>query len=102
MSVKQLCNNYQENLNLMQRALRVSASFDIVSRKIQIGSKSACLFFMDGFAKDEILEKIMEFVMKLKPEDLPPQLIAFEQTALSANQRMSVSCAAAAMASWKH
>lgn len=31
MSVKQLCNNYQENLNLMQRALRVSASFDIVS-----------------------------------------------------------------------
>ena len=36
MSVKQLCNNYQENLNLMQRALRVSASFDIVSRKIQI------------------------------------------------------------------
>ena len=44
MSVKQLCNNYQENLNLMQRALRVSASFDIVSRKIQIGSKSACLF----------------------------------------------------------
>ena len=61
MSVKQLCNNYQENLNLMQRALRVSASFDIVSRKIQIGSKSACLFFIDGFAKDEILEKIKTY-----------------------------------------
>lgn len=79
MSVKQLCNNYVENMNLMQRALRVSYSFDIVSRKIQIGNRKACLYFIDGFAKDEILEKIMEFIMKLNPEDIPLQLSSFEQ-----------------------
>lgn len=79
MSVKQLCNNYVENMNLMQRALRVSYSFDIVSRKIQIGNRKACLYFIDGFAKDEILEKIMEFIMKLNPEDIPSQLSSFEQ-----------------------
>lgn len=79
MSVKQLCNNYQENLNLMNRALRVSASFDLVARKISIGHQRACLFFIDGFAKDEILEKMMEFIMKLKPTDIPSQLTDFEQ-----------------------
>ena len=28
------------------------------------------LYFIDGFAKDDILEKLMEYLMSLKPEDL--------------------------------
>ena len=30
------------------------------------------LYFIDGFIKDEIMEKIMEFLMKLKSEEINP------------------------------
>lgn len=55
----------------LRQVLRFDQSFDIVERKITIGNKKAALYFVDGFAKDDILEKIMEFFYKnVKPEDL--------------------------------
>ena len=33
-----------------------------------MGDRDACLYFVDGFVKDEVLEKLMEFFQSLKPE----------------------------------
>ena len=69
-----------EKLNTrLKEQMQTDLNFDIVVKPLLVQGIHMSLYFVDGFAKDEILEKIMEFVMKLKPEDLPPQLIAFEQ-----------------------
>ncbi len=50
--------------------LAVDLNFDIVRRDITIAEREAALFFVDGFTKDEVYEKMMEFFFKQKPKDL--------------------------------
>ena len=45
-------------------------NFDILKRDIVFGGRKALLYMVDGFIKDELLEKIMEFFSKLKPKNL--------------------------------
>ena len=37
---------------------------------MSVGDRKATMYFVDGFIKDEIMEKIMEFTMKLTADDL--------------------------------
>lgn len=63
-------NTFNKNVALLDDYLRVSENFDIVAREINIASRPAKLYFVDGFAKDEILEKVMEFMIKLTDEQV--------------------------------
>ncbi len=47
-----------------------SQSFDVIKREIIIGGRKADLYFIDGFIKDEVFEKIMEFLFKIKPDEI--------------------------------
>lgn len=38
---------------------------------IRIGGRDACLFFVDGFCKDELMQKLLQYFIGLKPEDIP-------------------------------
>ena len=61
---------YTKTVESLSRYLRVDLSYDVLARPFKIGSRNATLFFVEGFAKDEILEKLLEYVMSLKDEDL--------------------------------
>lgn len=62
--------NYAETVAALKSFLRTDQSYDVIARSFKIGTKSATLFFVDGFAKDEILEKLLEYIMSLKDKDL--------------------------------
>ena len=62
-----LSSIYDENRAVLDDRLRLSESFDLIGREIRIADKKAVLYFIDGFAKDDILEKLMEYLMSLKP-----------------------------------
>lgn len=64
-----LTTNYSENLNIMERCLNIKDSFDLVERKITIKNRKAVMYFSDGLTKDEIAEKLMEFIYKNASED---------------------------------
>ena len=49
----------QENIELLNDYLHTDDSFDLICRKIKIGDKDACLYFIDGFTNDELLQKLM-------------------------------------------
>lgn len=51
-------------------ALKPEESFDIIKRELKIGGRSAVLYFIDGFIKDEMYEKILEFLYKQTAEDI--------------------------------
>ena len=58
----------REKLN---NSLHFDKSFDLVERQIKIANKKAALYFVDGFIKDDIMEKIIEFFYKnVKEEDV--------------------------------
>ena len=54
----------------VESLLRVKESFDVIARKILVGGRDAVLFFIDGFVKDEVMEKILQYIMSLKAEEV--------------------------------
>lgn len=68
---KEITTDLKENLSVMKDILSPDVSYDIVYRVIRIGGRDACLFFVDGFCKDEMMQKILQYLITLKPEDIP-------------------------------
>lgn len=64
-----LTNEYTKNLEIIKTALRSDKSFDLVERDIVICGRNAALFFVDGFLKDDITEKIIEYFYKNLSEE---------------------------------
>lgn len=60
---------YQETVNKLKDKLRVDASFDMMFRELTVGHRSASMFFVDGLTKDEVLEKMLEFMASVPERD---------------------------------
>lgn len=65
-----LSGAYEKDIILMQEVLRADKSFDILVKNIKLADKKATMFCIDGFVKEEILEKIMEFFVKIPTKDM--------------------------------
>lgn len=61
----------KENMAYLNDRLAVEASFDLVYRVIRIGGRDACIYFIDGFCKDELMQKMLQYFMGLKEEEMP-------------------------------
>ncbi len=64
------CDNYSENLHKINTLLRTGENFDIIVKHILVGTRKATLFCIDGFVKDEMLEKMLEYLTKLTGKEL--------------------------------
>ena len=62
--------NYDEWIAEIDNELKLDKSFDIIKRPLKIGGRHAALYFIDGFIKDEVYEKILEFLYKQTPEEI--------------------------------
>ncbi len=56
--------NYEELIQSLDRELRVADNFDIIKRDLLVQNKKLSFYCVDGFVKDEVLEKMMEFMLK--------------------------------------
>lgn len=63
-------DKYQSNLDEMNKRLKADINFDVVVKRISLGGKKATLYAIDGFLKDEMLEKMLEFMAKLTEKDM--------------------------------
>ncbi len=68
-----------ENLDRLKQTLQADKNFDIVYRTVDIGGRKACVFFVDGFTKDEVLLKVLQSWWSIKPEDMPPDAHGFSK-----------------------
>ena len=62
--------SYRENAEAMRRVLRLSSNFDLKERTFRIAGRPASLYFVDVFTKDDIMERLLERLMQLTPEEL--------------------------------
>lgn len=58
--------NYNENIQLMRKLLRVEDSFDVLHKQLKIGDGELSIFFIDGFTKDTVMQKLMMHFISLK------------------------------------
>lgn len=61
---------YERDCRAFATFLRADKSFDILVKKIKVADKRATLFGIDGFIKEETLEKMLEFFTKIPVEDM--------------------------------
>lgn len=61
-------------MQYLDRLLDVENNFDVIHRVIDIGGKEACMYLVDGFCKDELLQKLLQYLMDRKPEDMPEEM----------------------------
>lgn len=62
-----------ENMKYFHEKLGVKRNFDIIYRMTMVADRQACFYFVDGFVKDDIMERLMEFFYAIAPEDLPEE-----------------------------
>lgn len=63
--------DFNKNKQMIDDLFQIQKSFDLIYRVITIGGRMSCFYFIDGFCKDEVMEKIMEFLYKITPDQMP-------------------------------
>ena len=56
MDKNKMSSSLSENMNYLNQNLSVDTNFDVVYRVIKVGGKEACIYFIDGFCKDELMQ----------------------------------------------
>ena len=90
--MENLSNNYEENVRRFNQVLGVGRSCDLVSRDYVIGGRRARIWVIDGYGKDETLERMGAFWLALteaevsgltKMQDFADRFITFSETDVS-------------------
>lgn len=61
----------QDNMRYLSERLKPDTNFDVVYRVIEVGGRQACIYFVDGFCKDAIMQKLLQYFIDIKPEEMP-------------------------------
>ena len=64
--MRRLSQIYDENVAQLDRLLRVDENFDVLKKIMKIGNDELTLYYIDGFIKDGIMEKLMIYFLSLK------------------------------------
>lgn len=62
--------NVKENIKRLETSLKVERNFDILQREVIIAGRKAGFFFIDGFVREDMAEKLMQFFYSLKESDI--------------------------------
>ena len=68
-----LCENYQENIKLLDGIFRVGESFDLIKKEMQLKGGRIALYYIDGFVKDAVMSKLMTPFLTLTSIVPPPE-----------------------------
>ncbi len=82
MEKNKMSTSLSENMDYLNHYLSVDTNFDIVYRVIQIGGRQACMYFIDGFCKDELMQKMLQYFMDMKEEEMPANAHEMSKTSL--------------------
>ena len=64
--MKRLSNFYRENVAMLDKILRIDENFDILKKVMRIGDDELTMYYIDGFVKDSVMEKLMIYYLMLK------------------------------------
>lgn len=62
---KRLCSDYYENIKIMDGILHPDRNFDLIKRTLTVGCDELTLYYIDGFVKDTVMQKLMMHLTSL-------------------------------------
>ncbi len=65
-----ISSDVKKNRELFHQILPVGKSFDIIEREIVIAERISYMYFIDGFVKDGVVAKLINFLLGLTPDKL--------------------------------
>lgn len=60
-----LCLDYGENVRRIDETLRPDDNFDIIKKILTVGSGELTMYYIDGFVKDGVMQKLMMHILGL-------------------------------------
>lgn len=75
----QFSKSLDENVKDLNKLLNIDKSFDLIYRVMEIGGRKICFYFIDGFTRDDIMEKMLETFQKIEPDSFPPTTYEFSK-----------------------
>lgn len=61
---------YEKYLDLFHKTLPLGESFDLLERQVVIGGRKANCFFVNGLTDGELMQRVMDYFMKVQPQDM--------------------------------
>ena len=71
---KKLTGFLQADMDYLNHVLDADKNFDIIYRVIHVGGREACMYLIDGFCKDDLVQKLLQYFMDLTPDKLPEDM----------------------------
>lgn len=78
-----LTSSLKENTDKLKNILDINTNFDIIYKEMSIGGKDAGFFFIDGFIKDEVMQKLMSALEGITEDKMPPNADEFSKQWIS-------------------
>jgi len=66
----QVAKRLEQIKNTLQHVVGLNKSFDVIFREMTFGDRRTGLFYLNGFAKDEVMTLVLERLTYLMPEQL--------------------------------
>ncbi len=70
-TVSEMTASLSKTMEYLNRQLGIGKNFDIIYRVIHIGGREASIYFIDGFCKDEMMQRLLADFMRITPEEMP-------------------------------
>ena len=71
-----------DNIRYFHKRLAVDRNFDIIYRVLNISGRRAFLYMVDGFTKDEVIQKLLQTLIGTKPDQVPATAHELSKTLL--------------------
>ncbi len=75
----QFSTSLDENVKQLNELLNIDKSFDLIYRVVDIAKRKACFYFIDGFTRDDIMQKLLEHFYKLEEVSFPESAYEFSK-----------------------
>jgi len=66
-----ITGNLTRDMQYLNNLLAADTNFDVIYRIIHIGDRQACMYLIDGFCKDDVVQKLLQYFMDITPEKTP-------------------------------
>ena len=79
---KKVYKDVEANIKFMKQKLIMNKNFDIIYRVVYVADRQCVIYCIDGFTKDDTLQKIIQFLFSVKAEDMPDNAHEFSKNFL--------------------
>lgn len=71
MQNEKIGSSLSENMEYFHKELEIDKNFDMLYRVLHVGGRESCIYFVDGFCKDDMMQKVLQYFLSIKKEEMP-------------------------------